>query len=96
MKASAQPRSPVAVLERNQVPANRGNGAPSLPPAKFVPKISQKPFAKPPVKTPVEEKEAIETAAALRVPFGRGPKDKAFRQERQEKEKTRRDKRGRR
>ncbi|MGA8144828.1 MAG: thiamine pyrophosphate-dependent enzyme [Candidatus Acidiferrales bacterium] len=78
--------------------AGRGNGAPPLPSAKFVPKTppAQKAFAKPPVKPPVEEKEAIETATALRVPFGRGPKDKAFRQERQEKEKSRRDKRGRR
>ena len=62
----------------------------------IVPKPPQKQFSKPPAKAPVEEKESIETAAALRVPFGRGPKDKAFRQERQEKEKTRRDKRGRR
>ncbi len=98
MKASAQlqPKPPVAMPERNQPAANRGNGAPSLPAAKFVPKVPQKPFTKPPVKAPAEDKEAIETAAALRVPFGRGPKDKAFRQERQEKEKSRRDKRGRR
>ena len=98
MKASAQLQAKplVAVAERNQPAANRGNGAPSLPAAKFVPKVPQKPFAKPPVKAPAEDKDAIETAAALRVPFGRGPKDKAFRQERQEKEKSRRDKRGRR
>ena len=56
----------------------------------------------PPIRQPqkpaAEEKDALETAAALRVPFGRGPKDRAFREERaqKEKEKSRRGKRGRR
>jgi TPP-dependent pyruvate/acetoin dehydrogenase alpha subunit len=41
----------------------------------------EKQAAKPVVKTPVvkaEPKTDVEEAAALRVPFGRGPKDKAF------------------
>src|ERR1700747_2306424 len=41
---------------------------------------------KPVAKTPAEEKISVEAAAALRVPFGRGPKDRAFREERAEKE----------
>jgi hypothetical protein len=76
--------------------ASGGNGAPAppLPSTKFVPKPPQKASGNPPPKESAKEKDSIETATALRVPFGRGPKDKAFRQERQEK--PRRDKRGRR
>ncbi len=85
---------PEAAAAMKQAAASPGNGAPPLPHAKFVPKPPQKTPGHQPVKESVKEKDSIETAAALRVPFGRGPKDKAFRQERQEK--PRRDKRGRR
>jgi pyruvate dehydrogenase E1 component alpha subunit/2-oxoisovalerate dehydrogenase E1 component alpha subunit len=71
--------------------ATRGNGKPSpapqsakvqkVPPPKQFAKPTQKPL-EPTEKT--EEGAAAETA--LRVPFGRGPKDRAFREERQEKE----------
>jgi TPP-dependent pyruvate/acetoin dehydrogenase alpha subunit len=93
---------PVAAASKPAA-AGRGNGAPPLPASKFVPKAPQKSFVKPPANLPAdpaetdrEDKEAIATAAALRVPFGRGPKDKAFRAERQEKEKSRHGKRGKR
>jgi TPP-dependent pyruvate/acetoin dehydrogenase alpha subunit len=85
---------PDAAAEIKQAAASGGNGAPSLPSTKIVHHAPQKPPAKLPLKESPKEKDSIETAAALRVPFGRGPKDKAFRQERQEK--PRRDKRGRR
>jgi len=35
----------------------------------------------------VEEEKALEDQAPLRVPFGRGPKDRVFERERQEKQK---------
>jgi dehydrogenase E1 component len=84
-----------AAAEVKQSQPGRGNGTPPAP-AKLAPKASQKTFAKPAAKTPAEEKISVEAAAALRVPFGRGPKDRAFREERAEKEKHRRGKRGRR
>lgn len=98
MKAAA-PSKPAA--------AGRGNGTAALPPSKFVPKPAQKSFAKPPASPPpttpppaspppTEDQGSLESAAALRVPFGRGPKDRAFREERAEKEKNRRGKRGKR
>jgi hypothetical protein len=73
-----------------------GNGTPPIHSEKIVSKTQSKAIANPPVKTGAEEKDSVETAAALRVPFGRGPKDRAFREERQQKEKSRRGKRGRR
>jgi len=88
MKAAAQTKRPQP---------SAGNGAPSVRPEKTAPKSPPKPSANPPAaKTTAEEKDALETAAALRVPFGRGPKDRAFREERAQKEKSRRGKRGRR
>jgi len=60
--------------------ATGGNGAKSLKPVAKPPvKAAAKPLAKAPVKT-----EAAEPAAP-RVPFGRGPKDKAFRRASQDK-----------
>ena len=47
---------------------------------KAAPKVPPKASAKPPrQRQPLKTKNRLETAAALRVPFGRGPKDKAFR-----------------
>ena len=88
MKAASQAKPPQQTS---------GNGAPPARSEKTAPKSPPKASADPPAaKTPAEEKDALETAAALRVPFGRGPKDRAFREERAQKEKTRRGKRGRR
>ena len=89
MKAAAQTKQPQATP---------GNGAPPARSEKVSPKTPPKALANPPAKATAtaEEKDALETAAALRVPFGRGPKDRAFREERAQKEKTRRGKRGRR
>ncbi|MGA8308284.1 MAG: hypothetical protein WB723_21595 [Candidatus Acidiferrales bacterium] len=88
MKAASQAKPPQQTS---------GNGAPPARSEKAAPKSPPKASADPPAaKTPAEEKDALETAAALRVPFGRGPKDRAFREERAQKEKTRRGKRGRR
>jgi hypothetical protein len=87
MKAAAPPKQPQP---------NTGNGAPPAHSEKIACKTLPKAIANPPVKTATEEKDSVETAAALRVPFGRGPKDRAFREERQQKEKSRRGKRGRR
>jgi TPP-dependent pyruvate/acetoin dehydrogenase alpha subunit len=66
--------------------------------SKHVPKPVPKPPEKAHTKPPVElaHEPDIATAPALRVPFGRGPKDKAFRQEQQNaKDARRHDKRGR-
>jgi pyruvate dehydrogenase E1 component alpha subunit/2-oxoisovalerate dehydrogenase E1 component alpha subunit len=87
MKAAAPPK---------QTQPSPGNGAPPARSEKITPKAPAKVTANPPAKTAAEEKDSLETAAALRVPFGRGPKDRAFREERQQKEKSRRGKRGRR
>ena len=60
--------------------ATGGNGAKSLKPVAKPPvKAAAKPLAKAPVKTEAPE------PAAPRVPFGRGPKDKAFRRASQDK-----------
>ena len=93
MKAAAQTKQPQP---------SPGNGAPPARSEKTAPKTPPKTLANPPAaratveKAAAEEKDALETAAALRVPFGRGPKDRAFREERAQKEKSRRGKRGRR
>jgi hypothetical protein len=57
-----------------QTIASAGNGSKSSKPAAKPP---LKVAAKPPAKAPVKAEAASATAA--RVPFGRGPKDKAFR-----------------
>jgi TPP-dependent pyruvate/acetoin dehydrogenase alpha subunit len=57
-----------------------GNGAESSKPAGKQP---MKEAPKPPAKTPLKTEEA--RPAAPRVPFGRGPKDKAFRRASQDK-----------
>ena len=63
--------------------------------AKHAPKPPEKAHGKPPA--PFAPEPDLATAPALRVPFGRGPKDKAFRQEQQNaKDARRNDKRGRR
>jgi hypothetical protein len=76
--------------------------APHLKPAahpakhggKHAPKHPAKPHPKPPAA--IDTQPDLATAPALRVPFGRGPKDKAFRQEQQNaKDARRNDKRGR-
>ncbi len=63
-----------------QAAASAGNGAKSSKPAG---KPLAKAAAKPPAKAPVKTEDA--SAAAPRVPFGRGPKDKSFRQASQDK-----------
>jgi len=96
MKAAAQAKQP------QQLQARPGNGALPARAEKIAPPTPPKALANPSAvkaaaeKTAAEEKDALETAAALRVPFGRGPKDRAFREERAQKEKSRRGKRGRR
>ncbi|HEY1866132.1 MAG TPA: hypothetical protein VGG55_03600, partial [Candidatus Acidoferrales bacterium] len=93
MKAAAQAKQPQP---------SPGNGAPPARAEKIAPKTPPKALVNPPAakatteKAAAEENDALETAAALRVPFGRGPKDRAFREERAQKEKNRRGKRGRR
>ena len=74
-----------------------------LKPAAHPPKHGAKPAPKPPEKVhgkppaPSAPDPDLATAPALRVPFGRGPKDRAFRQEQQNaKDARRNDKRGRR
>ena len=70
----------VGIAKPASASAAGGNGAKSLKPvAKLPVKAAAKPLAKAPVKT-----EAAEPAAP-RVPFGRGPKDKAFRRASQDK-----------
>ena len=73
-----------------------------LKPAAHAPKHATKPLPKPSEKAhskpdaPPAPESDLATAPALRVPFGRGPKDKAFRQEQQNaKDARRHDKRGR-
>jgi hypothetical protein len=85
-----------AAAQTKEAQPSSGNGAPPAQSEKIVPKAQGKALPNPPVKAASEEKDSPETAAALRVPFGRGPKDRAFREERQQKEKSRRGKRGRR
>jgi Dehydrogenase E1 component len=87
-----------AAVPTKQPQASPGNGTPPARTEKTVSKMPPKALANPPAKATAtaEEKDALETAAALRVPFGRGPKDRAFREERAQKEKSRRGKRGRR
>jgi hypothetical protein len=63
-----------------QAAASGGNGAKSSKPAGKPP---VKVAAKPPAKAPVKAEDA--SAAAPRVPFGRGPKDKSFRRASQDK-----------
>jgi pyruvate dehydrogenase E1 component alpha subunit/2-oxoisovalerate dehydrogenase E1 component alpha subunit len=87
MKAAAQSKEPQQ---------SSGNGAPPARTGKTPSKTPPKAFANPPAAKAGEEKDTLETAAALRVPFGRGPTDRAFREERAQKEKSRRGKRGRR
>ena len=77
--------------------------APHLKPAAHPAKHGVKPATKAPEKThnkppaPPAPEPDLATAPALRVPFGRGPKDRAFRQEQQNaKDARRNDKRGRR
>src|SRR5271154_151454 len=65
MKAAAPPK---------QSQASPGNGAPPQRSEKIAPKAPPQAIAQPPVKTAAEEKDSVDTAAALRVPFGRGPK----------------------
>jgi hypothetical protein len=67
--------------------ATRGNGNPSAAtqPSK-VQKAPPKQFSKPAEKPAEKPEESATAETALRVPFGRGPKDRAFREERQEKE----------
>ncbi|MGD0962700.1 MAG: thiamine pyrophosphate-dependent dehydrogenase E1 component subunit alpha [Candidatus Acidiferrales bacterium] len=74
-----------------------------LKPATHAAKHIAKPAAKPPEKTHGKPPVALApepdlaSAPALRVPFGRGPKDRAFRQEQQNaKDARRKDKRGKR
>jgi pyruvate dehydrogenase E1 component alpha subunit/2-oxoisovalerate dehydrogenase E1 component alpha subunit len=77
--------------------------APHLKQAAHTAKHGAKPAGEPHEKVhpkhpaPVSPEPDLATAPALRVPFGRGPKDKAFRQEQQNaKDARRHDKRGRR
>jgi TPP-dependent pyruvate/acetoin dehydrogenase alpha subunit len=74
-----------------------------LKPAAHAPKHGAKSAPRPPEKVGTKSPVApapepdLASAPALRVPFGRGPKDKAFRQEQQNaKDARRNDKRGRR
>jgi len=82
MNAAAQ-----VAPQRSGQNSGRANGAQAS---------SQKSSEKSSMKTAEPAANSLETAPAVRVPFGRGPKGRAFREERAEKEKQRRGKRGRR
>ena len=79
--------------------SDHGKAHPHPPPARPAVKPAAKPVEKPPVRPPppsVEPDPGIVEGPALRVPFGRGPKDKAFRQEQQAAEEQRKKHRRRR
>jgi len=87
---AALPRPAISVAPHLKPAA----GHPAKHGGKHAPKHPAKPHPKPPPA--IDTQPDLATAPALRVPFGRGPKDKAFRQEQQNaKDARRNDKRGR-
>ena len=91
LQPHSSPPKPVIPAAAHQKPAHTA--------AKPATKHAAKPAEKVPIKPPPPpaSESDLATAPALRVPFGRGPKDKAFRQEQQNaKDNRRNDKRGRR
>jgi hypothetical protein len=88
--AASVPKPAISVASHLKPPAH-----PPKHGAKHAPKPPEKAHGKPPA--PFAPEPDLGTAPALRVPFGRGPKDRAFRQEQQNaKDARRNDKKGRR
>jgi TPP-dependent pyruvate/acetoin dehydrogenase alpha subunit len=89
--AAAAPKPAISVASHLKPAAHQ----PPKHDAKPAHRPAEKPHTKPPA-APAPEPD-LATAPALRVPFGRGPKDRAFRQEQQNaKDARRNDKRGKR